>query len=168
MNIILIGMRGSGKSTVGKALAKKMDKSFIDMDRLIAVNVGMSLPDFVNRFGWDTFRQKESEIAIKTSNETNAVIATGGGVILKKSNINTLRRNSKFVFLKTSINQMFERIKNAKDRPALTDKNTLMEELEEVWKERKSLYENTADIIIETDNKTINQIADEIVSKLKF
>src|SRR5947209_804954 len=98
MNIILIGMRGSGKSTIAKKLAKKLDKSFYDMDTILSKKVGMTLPDYVKQFGWESFRDKESKIALDVSQLTNAVIATGGGIILREENINALKKNGKFVF----------------------------------------------------------------------
>jgi len=166
MNIILIGMRGSGKSTIGKLLAKKLDKQFYDMDSLLEKKVRMTLPEYVKQLGWESFRDKESEVAEEVSHLTNVIIATGGGVILREKNINALKTNGKFIFLKTSIIQMLNRIGDAKNRPSLTKRNTLEEELEEIWKQRKSLYEQTADITIETDDKTTDEITKEIIKQL--
>jgi len=166
MNIVLIGMRGSGKSTVAKLLAKKLDKKFIDLDELLSKKVDMTLPKFVKQFGWEQFRDKESEIAEEISQQTYAVISTGGGVILRKQNVDALKKNGKFVYLQTSIATMLKRLESDRSRPALTNKKTLEEELQQVWEERKTLYENAADIIIETDKKTVKEIADEIISKL--
>src|SRR5258708_33419605 len=98
MNIILIGMRGSGKSTIAKKLAKKLDKQFYDMDTLLEKKVGMTLPEFVATNSWEVFRNKESEIAKEISAVTNAVIATGGGVIVRQKNIDTLKKNGVFIF----------------------------------------------------------------------
>lgn len=166
MNIVLIGMRGSGKTSVAKKLAKKLDKKFLDMDDLLSQKVNMSLPEFVKKFGWDLFRDKESELTNELQDTTNAVISTGGGIILRSQNSKALKKNGKFIFLKTSVDSMLKRLEGDRSRPALTDKRTLKEELEHVWEERKTLYENAADIIIETDNKTIEEIAEKIISKL--
>jgi shikimate kinase len=168
MNIVLTGMRGSGKSTIAKMLAGKMNRSFIDMDSLIVKKVGMPLPEFVKKNGWKTFRDKETEVTLETADLTNTIIATGGGVILRKQNVDALKKNGKFVFLKTSIQTMIKRIGEDKNRPALTNKKTMEEELEEVWKERKNLYEQSADSIIETDNKTHEAIVNEIISTIKL
>ena len=166
MNIVLIGMRGSGKSTVAKLLAKKLAKHFYDMDSLLVKKVGMALPEFVNKYDWELFRDKESEIADEISSMADAVIATGGGVILRQKNVDALKKNGTFVFLKTSVEQMLKRIGNAKNRPSLTSKKSLKEEIEQVWKERKSLYEQAADVTIDTDNKTLDEIIEEIIKKL--
>ena len=166
MNIVLIGMRGSGKSTIAKQLAKKLDRQFYDMDTLLEKKVGMTLPEFVTTNNWKVFRDKESEIAEEISVVTNAVIATGGGVITRQKNIEALKKKGTFIFLKTSIEQMLQRIGTAKNRPSLTDKNTLEEEVREIWKQRKDLYEKTAYVIIETDNKTVSEIVNEIIKQL--
>jgi shikimate kinase len=162
MNIVLTGMRGSGKTTVAKLLAKKLHLSFYDLDILLTEKEKMPISDVVKLHGWDYFRDKESEIAEKVSQKTNAVIATGGGVILRKQNIAALKKNGTFVFLKTSVDEMIKRIGFDKNRPPLTIHKTLKEELEEVWRKRKDLYEKTADITIETDNKTVAQIVEAI------
>jgi len=166
MNIILIGMRGSGKTTVAKNLAKKLDKTFYDLDSLLAEKEQMPISEVVNKHGWDYFRDRESEIVKRISVQKNAVISTGGGVILRKKNIDELNKNGKFIFLKTSIETMVKRINGNKNRPALTTQKTLKEEIEEVWNNRKGLYEQTADFTIETDNKTIEEIVNEITNNL--
>jgi shikimate kinase len=166
MNIVLIGMRGSGKSAVAKKLAEKLNKTYVDMDNLLTKKITMTLPELVEKHGWEMFRKKESEVANDISDVTNAVIATGGGVVLRKNNIDTLGKNGKFIFLETSIETMIKRIEKDKNRPALTDKKTLKEEIEEVWKKRKKLYQQTADITIETDDKTIDEITQEIIKRL--
>lgn len=166
MNIILIGMRGSGKTTVAKILANKLSRSFFDTDRMIEDTVGMSLSDFVKKNGWILFRDKESEIIENLGTTTNAVISTGGGIILREKNMELLRRNGTFIFLQTTVDSMMQRIKLSKKRPALTNKKTVKEELEKVWNERKELYYKNADMIIITDNKSPKEIAQEIIKQL--
>ena len=100
------------------------------------------------------------------TNVTNAVISTGGGIILRKKNIENLRKNGTFILLQTSVDSMVKRIKHSKERPALTDKKTLEEELEEVWNERKELYKRNADIIVITDNKSPQEVTAEIIKQL--
>ncbi len=163
MKIVLIGMRGSGKSTIAKLLSKKLNRSLYDLDKMLVEQVGMTIPELIQKHDWEYFRDKESEIAEKISHITEAVVATGGGEILREKNVNALKKNSKIIFLKTSIETLLERIGEDKNRPALTNKKTLHEELETVWNERKNLYENAADGIVTTDNKTVEEIVDEIL-----
>ena len=166
MNIVLIGMRGSGKTSVAYSLSKQLSLRVFDTDRMLEKKVGMKLSDFVKNNGWDAFRAKESEIVRDLIPVTNAVISTGGGIILRKENIEILQKNGTVVFLKTTMASMINRIKHTKNRPSLTDKKTLEEELEQVWKERKELYEGYATFTIITDNKTVEQISKEIIHKL--
>jgi len=167
MNIILIGMRGSGKSTIGKILSKKTNKTFYDLDKLLVQKIGISIPEIIKKYDWEYFRDKESEIVEEISKETNAIIATGGGIVLRQKNIDILKKNGKFIYMKTSIDTMIKRIGDNKNRPSLTNKKFLREELEEVLPQRKNLYESTADVTITTDNKTPKSIADEVITILK-
>lgn len=167
MNIILIGMRGSGKSTVGKLLAKKTQREFFDLDKLLSEYSGMSISELVHMYGWEYFRDKETEITEEYAQKEDAIIATGGGVILRKKNTDALGKKGRFVFLKTSIETILNRIGYDKNRPALTNKKTFKEELEDVWNERKVLYEAAANVTIETDDKSVEEITNEIISLLK-
>src|SRR6185369_9382539 len=149
-NIVLIGMRGSGKSTIGKLLAQKLEKDFIDLDSLLEQKIGMPVAEIVAKHGWDYFRDYETKIVHAVANVTDTVIATGGGFVLRKNNIDALKQNGIFVFLKAPTTTLIERIGDDANRAPLTDKKTKEEEMEEVWKQRKDLYEQTADIIIDT------------------
>jgi len=166
MNIILIGMRGSGKSTIGKILSKKTGKTFYDLDTLLVQKNDMSIPEMIKKFDWEYFRNKESEIAKEISKINNAVIATGGGIILRQKNITELKRNGKFIYLHTSVEEIIKRIGNDTNRPALTKNNKLEDELVEVLEQRQKIYEQTADITIETNNKFPKLIAEEIIQKI--
>jgi shikimate kinase len=166
MNIILIGMRGSGKSSIAKKLSVKLSLPFFDTDRMIEEKVDMTLSDFVTQYGWGKFRDKESEIIEDLATTTNSIISTGGGVILRKKNIENLHKNGKFIFLKTTVETIVQRIEHSHKRPKLTNKKTLQEELTEVWNERKEQYLQNADIIIITDNKTREAITEEIIEQL--
>jgi shikimate kinase len=166
MNIVLIGMRGSGKTSVATMLSKKLSLPLYDTDRMLEMKVGMSLSDFVKNNGWDVFRVKETEIVEDLTNVTDAIISTGGGIILSKKNIETLHKHGTFIFLQTSIDTMAKRIKHSKVRPFLTDKKMLEEELVEVWDRRKELYIGNADIIVITDDKSLEEITKEIIQQL--
>lgn len=165
-NIILIGMRGSGKTTVAKYLAEKTKKIIIDLDELFAKHVGMSITQFVEKNGWDAFREEESSIAQKEALRNNTIIATGGGVILNPENITALKKHGTIVYLKTPIETLLQRIGIDPERPALTDQNNLEEEMKKILNQRKSFYEQAADIIIETDNKDPENIAKEIINEI--
>jgi shikimate kinase len=166
MNIILIGMRGSGKTTVGKLLSERMLMPFYDLDSIMAAKEGMPIAEVIQKNGWDYFRDKESEIADAISGPANAVISTGGGVILRQQNIEALQKNGKFVYLKTSIDMMVKRIGEGSGRPALTVQPTVTDEIKQVLFEREPLYQKIANITIETDTKTIQEVVNEIMKQL--
>ena len=165
-NIVLIGMRGSGKSTVGAALAVKLHKQFIDLDEYIAVQAGRAIPDIVAVNGWDYFRQLEAMAVAEVSRMRDVVIATGGGVVLRPENVEALRQRGCLVLLTAAPATLARRIGHDSGRPALTGAATLLEELQEVWQARRSLYEDAADMTISTDRRSPAQITASIARAL--
>lgn len=166
-NIVLIGMRGSGKTTVAKLLAEKLKKEYLELDKLVAEKARLTIPEMVEKYGWTFFRDKESETANKVSFENNKIISTGGGIILRQENIDALKRNGIFIFLNASIKTLIKRVGDYSKLPSLTNKKTPEEELELVLKQRKQFYQKAADEIIETDNLTSRQVTEKIISKLE-
>ena len=165
MNIILIGYRGTGKTAVGKKIAEALKKKFVETDKLIVKKEGMDIPSIVKKNGWDFFRKLEKEVVGKVSEKDNMVISTGGGVILDHENIENLKRNGKIIWLDAKPETIEYRMTNSnnKDRPPLKGKDAI-EEIKEVLEERKEKYNKAADLTINTDNKTINEVAKEIIS----
>ena len=162
MNIYLIGMMGSGKSTVGKLLAKKMKMPFVDLDETIERSVGKSITDIFEIDGEDIFRKLESDHLRKVS---NSVVSCGGGIILQDDNCNFIQENGKAILLTASMKELARRLSNSNKRPLLADNNT-EETLTNLWLERQVQYLSTADITKETDGKTPEQITKEILSNL--
>ncbi|MFC2047195.1 shikimate kinase [Chloroflexota bacterium] len=164
MNIVLIGMRGCGKTMVGKLLAERLGKQFVEMDELIVQRAGLSIPEIVDRHGWEIFRDIEEEVTREVSELDNIVNATGGGVVTKRNNIRELRKKGKLVWLKANLDTLLRRIGDDQSRPSLTGKSQ-REDMEVVYTERRLLYERIADIIIDTMNKTPEEVV-EIIVKL--
>ena len=108
MNIVLIGMRGSGKTTVGKILARKLGRELIEMDELIIQRAGLSITEIVARYGWSKFRDVEEEIVSDVAGLNNIVNATGGGVVTKEKNIVQLKKNGVLVWLKASVDTLVD------------------------------------------------------------
>ncbi|MDP3976141.1 MAG: shikimate kinase [bacterium] len=144
-NIYLIGMRGVGKTTVGKALAKKLSRNFVDMDEDLVRKEGMTVHDLVQAGGWDLFRQKEKECVGRMLRKKESVIATGGGTLMYFDNADRLKNSGRIIFLRAMPQTLAKWLKGQKERPSLTGKG-VAEELEEVWSQRKSTYEKYADI----------------------
>lgn len=157
-NIILIGLRGSGKTTLGKLLAKKLKKKFIDTDEEIEKTSKKKVKDIVDQKGWEYFRNLEKKMIKKISALENTVIATGGGAILDKQNIENLKTNGFIVYLEVSPARAAARIAHDKNRPLLTTQKSLTKELTHLLKERKSIYENTANLIFKRSNNTAKDI----------
>lgn len=160
-NLVLVGMRGSGKSAIGKILAKFLDFEFIDVDRELEKTEGMKIAEIVEKKGWEYFRDLESKHAKKAAAKNRAVIATGGGVILRAENIANLKKNGVIIFIHAPLDHLVRRISKNKNRPSLTGESPA-EELAEVWRQRKEIYRETADAEIFFDFETKNKKTDLI------
>ncbi len=166
MNIVLIGYRGTGKSSVAKILAERLKWPLISTDADIVKKAGLSVPEIIQKRGWDYFRDVESKICQRVGAKDRTIIDTGGGAVLRKENVDALRRHSRVFWLTAEVATIMERIKNNKDRPALTQNKNYVDEVEDVLKERLPLYKSACDQIIPTDGRTLEEIADEIQSKM--
>lgn len=165
-NIVLIGMRGSGKSTVAKLLAQKLNKKYIESDELIVKKNKQTIPEMVKKYGWNYFRDKESEIVKEISTSNGIVISTGGGVVTRLQNIDILKKNGMLIHLNASLETLIKRMGNDTNRPLLTKKTTLKEETIEVLKQRKQQYKKVADEVIETDDLTPEEVVNKILLRL--
>ena len=164
MNIVLIGMRGSGKTTVGKLLARRLGKQFIEMDELIVQRIGLDIPEIVKRYGWEKFREVEEEVTREVAELDNVVNATGGGVVTREENVRELKKKGKLVWLKANTDTLLRRIDNDEYRPSLTGRSP-REDLEAVLAERTPIYEQVADFIIETEGKKPEEVAEAIAKQ---
>ncbi|MBI4361277.1 shikimate kinase [Candidatus Micrarchaeota archaeon] len=166
MNVVLIGFMGSGKTSVGKALARKKEMDFLDMDEEIEKQEGRKISDIVNENGMDFFRDKESVLLeeISRKNPENTVVATGGGVILSQENRAILKKLGRVVWLDVSPLHAHERTRNDDNRPLLNHPNRRAV-IEELLRKRKPFYQE-AELHIQVDGKTPEQVAKEIEGKL--
>lgn len=173
MNIVLIGFRGSGKTTIARKLVKKLNlkdsinMNLMIMDDLIVNKVKLSINDIVAKYGWERFRDLENEVVKELSDMDNIIIDTGGGVILRDENIKNLKKNGFIIWLKINKETIIERIGDSNNRPSLTNKG-FIEEIEDVLKMREPIYRNAADYIIDTSYKNIDEIVDEILKNIPF
>jgi len=164
-NIVLIGLMGSGKTTVGKIIAENLSRKFIDTDDLIINTAEKSIKQIFSEDGEIVFREIETKIIEQVSKENNTVISTGGGAVLKEINIKNLQNNGILFYLYASPEQIFERIKGDSQRPLLNTENPV-ETLRNIQIQREKYY-NQANFKISTGNKTVNIIADEIIEIIK-
>ena len=160
-NIYLIGLMGSGKTTLGKSLAKKLNRPFIDTDQLIEQKSGVDVSMIFEFEGEKGFRERETKLLSEIALKKEHIVSTGGGIILSKYNRDVIAKSGIIFYLKTQPAELFIRLQNDKTRPLLQGTN-LKEKLTKIYAERWPLYEMTADYIIETKNKKISQILTNI------
>jgi shikimate dehydrogenase len=166
MNIVLIGMRGSGKTTVGRILALRLNRELVEIDELIAQRAGLDIPEIVARHGWDKFRDVEAEIAEEVARLDKQVIVTGGGVVTREENIRQLKKNGILVWLEAGVDELVKRIGQDTNRPPLVSGRTPRGDIEITLGERVSLYRKAADLVVSTANRTPEAIAIEIIGFL--
>ena len=155
-NIVLIGMPSAGKTTIGKMLEKKLGKEFIDLDDMIIAKAGKSIPEIFQESGETGFRAIETEVAIEASKMNNKIIATGGGVVKHKVNMDFLRLNGITIFIDRDIDKL---ISSDPNRPLSSSKQAL----QQMYKERYPLYQKYA-AYIAVNNANIEETVDDIVN----
>ena len=144
-NIVLIGMPSCGKTTIGKQLAKKMNREFIDIDKEIEKEIGTSIKTYIDVSGEDAFRKLETEMTYKFSKQNNLVISTGGGVIKRQINIDNLKQNGKIIFIDRSL----DLLKPTESRPLSND----LDKLRKMYSERFDIYMRSADLVVKNDQE---------------
>jgi shikimate kinase len=165
-NVALIGFMGTGKSIVGKILAAKLNKRFVEIDELIEEKTGKTINTIFQQDGEITFREMEIAVIKQVSIQSNQVIACGGGVVLNTINIDRLKQNSLIIYLTASPAEILKRTSENNSRPLLntTDKAFHIKEL---LKFRKPLYEKAADITINTTKLDTETVAKITIQKLR-
>jgi len=164
-NLFLIGPMGAGKSTVGRALARLLKKRFVDADAELEKRTGASITLIFDVEGEHGFRERESAIIDELTQETDVVLATGGGAILAKQNRLRLRTRGVVIYLSAGLETLYERTRSAKNRPLLAN-GDMRETLTALLEQRAPIYEHEADIVMKTDKRSANQVAREIVKAL--
>lgn len=169
MNIVLIGYRCSGKTVVGKTLARELGRAFLDTDTLIEENAGRSIETMISTKGWERFRETEKRLVEEVSRRNNLVIATGGGIVMDEENVKNLKQNGWVVWLKGKPEVLKERMakeqESGKIRPSLTGADPL-EEIKEVLRARKPFYERAGDLVVDTSSLSIGDVAALIIKNL--
>ncbi|SLM47674.1 Shikimate kinase [Nitrospira japonica] len=163
MNIVLIGYRGVGKSSVGKILASQLKRELISTDAEVIRRAGQTIPAIVEQHGWEYFRERESDVCRDLSVRDNLIIDTGGGAILRPHNVDALKANGKLFWLTASVESIAARIGGDTQRPSLTGTKSFVEEIEEVLRERTPKYRAAADCIVTTDGQLIEQVVEQII-----
>ncbi|MZG52511.1 MAG: shikimate kinase [Nitrospinae bacterium] len=168
MNIVMLGYRGTGKSVISKILSEKLRMRLYKIDKMISDSVGKSIPEIVEKEGWESFRKLESEIVAEVSNKAqNSIIDCGGGVVLNDSNIVNLKKEGVCIVLTASLETIIKRIRHDKNRPSLEKGLSFEEEQKKILAERESKYRAAADFICDTSQRRPRETAGEITEFLR-
>lgn len=165
-NIFLIGFMGAGKSTIARSLQRELGFPLVEMDERIVQEQGMSINDIFAQYGEAHFREIESQLVVDLGKQEPSIVSCGGGVVVRPENTQNMKKSGRIVLLKASPETIFERVKNSTDRPILNG-HMNVEYIAELMEKRRVLYEEAADITIQTDGKTREQICEEIIGKLR-
>ena len=165
-NVFLIGMMASGKSTVGRHLAKTLKLDFVDSDGVIEDRAGADIPWIFDIEGEEKFRDREEKVIEELTQRRGVVLATGGGVVLREANRRRLAERGTVVYLNAPLERLVARARGNTRRPLLAGTDA-RERLEELMGQRGDLYARTADIVVETDDRSPRTIAERIVAALE-
>ncbi|AYW48593.1 shikimate kinase [Tetragenococcus osmophilus] len=165
-NIVLIGFMGAGKTTIGHLLAQKLNTKQHDFDEILVEKIGMSIADYFERFGSESFREVETNV-LQQSIQLEGIISTGGGIVLKEENRLFLQENTNVIYLKADLDELIHRVVLDKRnvRPLATSKSH--DEIREVYLPRLPLYEESAKYVIDTTKKQPEEIVQEILDKVE-
>jgi shikimate kinase len=164
MNIVLIGYRGTGKSTVGRQLAERLGRALVSTDEEIVKRAQRTIPEIVGQEGWEYFRDLESEICSEIASRDQLVVDTGGGAILRARNVEALKANGTVFWLTASVETIARRIGSGNQRPSLTGTKSFVDEIQDVLRERTPKYQAAADHIIVTDGRSTSQLMETVLA----
>ena len=166
MNVVLVGYRGTGKSAVACQLADRLGLHVVSLDEELQRKAGKSIPEIVQERGWSGFRDLEEDVVRTFAALDGQVIDCGGGVIERESNFETLRAAGPVVWLKASPQTIVARISGDDQRPSLTGTKSFTDEVVEVLTRRTPLYQRIAHHTVDTDDRTIEEVADEVCRRV--
>ena len=165
MNIFLIGMMGSGKSSVGQSLSKYLNNTFYDLDKEIEKSFNLSIKDIFLEYGEDLFRKEEEKLLGELDKLSGLIVSTGGGIVISNVNRTILKKNKTY-FLEANIEDMYERaLRRENDRPILKGMNVT--QFKDLYEKRRNLYIESATKIINVEKKSTEDLAIEIVNNEK-
>ena len=160
MNVVLTGLRGSGKSTIGRVLARLLGYGFRDTDKDIVRRAGTSINDIVARHGWDYFRALERQVVAEVARLQKHVIAVGGGALINEENARVIKESSVVVLLVCDLPVLAARIARHSHRPSLTGQGPAEAEIAQVWEERRERYHAVADLTYDVSAQSRSEADD--------
>ena len=165
-NIFLVGLMGSGKTTIGRSLAKKLNLRFVDADQEIETRTGASIPLIFEIEGEASFRQREADVIRDLTAQQGIVLATGGGAVLNETSRKLLRERGTVVYLRASVASILQRTSHDRNRPLLQTADPRAK-IEELSRKRSPLYQEVAHITIETGRPNVHSVVQNILSQLE-
>jgi len=165
--VSLIGLPGSGKSTVGRQLARRLHLPFVDSDHVLEERLGCSIRSYFEREGEDRFRDMEQAVLDELTQRSGGVLSTGGGAVLRPVNREHLKSRTQVVYLKSSPDELFRRLRHDTNRPLLQVADPLGR-LRELYAARDPLYRETAHFVIETGRPSVGTLVNMIVMQLEL
>jgi len=166
-SIALVGLPGSGKSTIGRQLSRRLFLSFTDSDHVIEHRLGCSIREFFEREGEDRFRDIEESVIDELSLAPACVLSTGGGTVLRENNRRRLRERCRVVYLRSSPEEVFRRLRHDRNRPLLQVADPL-QRLKDLFSARDALYRETAHFVIDTGRPSVATLVNMIVMQLEL
>jgi len=164
-NLILVGMMGSGKTTMGRALAKHLGKVFVDSDEEIIKRTGVTIPHIFDVEGEAGFRQREAASIRELVERENMVLATGGGAVLEEQNRAMLQQSGIVIYLKASVHDLWQRTRHDRNRPLLHTGNPHAK-LSELFQQRDPLYRQVSDIVVQSGKQSANALMLHLVDEI--
>jgi shikimate kinase len=164
-NIFLVGLMGAGKTSVGRMLARRLNKTFYDSDHEIERGTGVRIPLIFDIEGESGFRERESKLLADLVKQENIVLATGGGAVISDANRRVLTAHGTVVYLRASAKDLWHRTRHDKNRPLLQTENP-MAKLQELFTQRDPLYREIADIVIDTGSQSLTSLVHQLELKL--
>jgi shikimate kinase len=161
--VFLVGLPGSGKSTVGRQLARRLRLSFVDSDQVIELRLGCSIREYFEREGEERFRDLEEAVIDDLTQTHHGVLSTGGGSVLRPLNRERLRGRGQVVYLHSSPDEVFRRLRHDSNRPLL-QVNDPLKRLSDLYAVRDPLYRETASLVIETGRPSVSALVASIIS----
>lgn len=165
-NIYLVGMPGAGKSTVGRHLARRLHRQFVDADHEIEVRTGLRIPVIFETEGETGFRDHESRVLADLAQQSNLVVATGGGAVIRPENRAELKKNGMVIYLRVAPRVLFERTRQDTNRPLLQVSNPLMR-IEELFAQRDPLYQDVADLVMTSGGGSVFHLVTQVERELR-
>lgn len=166
-NIFLVGPMGAGKTTIGRQLARELDRDFFDSDRVIEERTGASIPLIFDLEGEEGFRRREQDMIDELTAMDNIVLATGGGAVLREANRRHLKERGTVFYLSSDLDSLLERTRKDRNRPLLNADEPPEHVLQRLLGERDPLYRETADHVIDTTRNSIRHVIKAIIGHLK-